>query len=227
MARTMALCSLPRSNPGNRLQYKRRQRALHACIMYSSRGQQQAPLRELAALDPGLGVLPKRCEPKAGCWSWERSLSEFMRALGVYRQQRREREHTTSPQSNEATLWLHMCSLIYEDAQRETTVNRRDCPTSPISGGIRSASPTSRCCGRARFELSEAVLQRDHQSPGAARHEHPYGAQALFALGLDLYLWLVYRTFPLRAPLRLTWRQVYRQFGVDQTRAQATVIKIS
>ena len=32
------------------------------------------------------------------------------------------------------------------------------------------------------------------------------------ALGLDLYLWLTYRTFALRAPLRLTWRQVYRQF---------------
>ena len=27
------------------------------------------------------------------------------------------------------------------------------------------------------------------------------------ALGLDLYLWLSYRTFALRAPLRLTWRQ--------------------
>ena len=27
------------------------------------------------------------------------------------------------------------------------------------------------------------------------------------ALGLDLYLWLTYRTFTLRAPLRLTWRQ--------------------
>ena len=33
------------------------------------------------------------------------------------------------------------------------------------------------------------------------------------ALGLDLYLWLTYRTFALRAPLRLTWRQLYRQFG--------------
>ena len=33
------------------------------------------------------------------------------------------------------------------------------------------------------------------------------------ALGLDLYLWINYRTFALRAPLRLTWRQVYRQFG--------------
>ena len=33
------------------------------------------------------------------------------------------------------------------------------------------------------------------------------------SLGLDLYLWLVYRTFALRAPLRLTWQQLYCQFG--------------
>ena len=38
-------------------------------------------------------------------------------------------------------------------------------------------------------------------------------------LGLDLYLWLVYRTFPLRAPQRLTWRQVYRQFGLHPDKA--------
>ena len=34
-------------------------------------------------------------------------------------------------------------------------------------------------------------------------------------LGLDLYLWLTYRTFNLTRPLRLTWRQLYRQFGAD------------
>ena len=39
------------------------------------------------------------------------------------------------------------------------------------------------------------------------------------ALGLDLYLWLTYRTFTLRAPLRLTWRQLYRQFGTDPDKA--------
>ena len=39
------------------------------------------------------------------------------------------------------------------------------------------------------------------------------------SLGLDLHLWLVYRTFPLRAPLRITWRQVYRQFGVHPAKA--------
>ena len=38
-------------------------------------------------------------------------------------------------------------------------------------------------------------------------------------LGLDLYLWVVYRTFPLRAPLRLTWRLLYSQFGAHPDKA--------
>ena len=38
-------------------------------------------------------------------------------------------------------------------------------------------------------------------------------------LGLDLYLWLVYRTFPLRAPLRLTWPLLYSQFGAHPAKA--------
>ena len=32
-------------------------------------------------------------------------------------------------------------------------------------------------------------------------------------LGLDVYLWLTYRMFGLKSPLRLSWRQLYRQFG--------------
>ena len=34
-----------------------------------------------------------------------------------------------------------------------------------------------------------------------------------------LYLWLTYRTFALKRPLRFSWRQVYRQFGVDPDKA--------
>ena len=44
------------------------------------------------------------------------------------------------------------------------------------------------------------------------------------ALGLDLYLWLVYRTFALRAPQRITWRQVYRQFGSDPDKASNNLL---
>ena len=43
------------------------------------------------------------------------------------------------------------------------------------------------------------------------------------ALGLDLYLWLNYRTFALRTPQRLTWRRLYRQFRVDPARARGRV----
>ena len=39
------------------------------------------------------------------------------------------------------------------------------------------------------------------------------------SLGLDLYLWLAYRTFALRAPLRLTWRQLYCQFEANPDKA--------
>ena len=35
------------------------------------------------------------------------------------------------------------------------------------------------------------------------------------SLGLDLYLWLTYRTFTLKLPLRLSWTSLYRQFGAD------------
>ena len=43
------------------------------------------------------------------------------------------------------------------------------------------------------------------------------------SLGLDLYLWLVYRTFTLQEPLLLSWRQVYRQFGLDPDRSSDRV----
>ena len=39
------------------------------------------------------------------------------------------------------------------------------------------------------------------------------------SLGLDLYMWAVYRTFSLDRPLRLSWTRLYRQFGVDPSRA--------
>ena len=36
-------------------------------------------------------------------------------------------------------------------------------------------------------------------------------------------MWLVYRTFNLDAPLRLSWRTLYRQFGVEPDRSSDRV----
>ena len=40
-----------------------------------------------------------------------------------------------------------------------------------------------------------------------------------FTLGLDLYLWVAYQTFSLKHPMRLSWKHLYRQFGVDPAKA--------
>ena len=44
------------------------------------------------------------------------------------------------------------------------------------------------------------------------------------SLGLDLYSWLTYRLFNLNRPLRLTWRQIYQQFGVDPTKTDKVTV---
>ena len=59
MARLLALCSLPRTNPGNRLRYKRVNGPY--TLGMSGRDQQQAPLRQLPA--------PARLHPPSRRWA--------------------------------------------------------------------------------------------------------------------------------------------------------------
>ena len=73
-----------------------------------------------------------------------------------------------------------------------------------------------------KIELSEDFFNE------IISHPVPFDMNTLTALkrsslGLDLYLWLVYRTFTLQEPLLLSWRQVYRQFGLDPDRSSDRV----
>ena len=62
MARLMALCSLPRTNPGNRFRYVRRNGPY--TLVMSAVGLNQAALRKSAAPAAGLGVHRSRAYPK-------------------------------------------------------------------------------------------------------------------------------------------------------------------
>ena len=80
MARTMALCSLPRTNPGNRLQYKR-VNGPYKLIMIAG-GDNKLPF----GTNPRL-ILAWLCTEAVRTGSRDivlgRSLSEFMRKLGI------------------------------------------------------------------------------------------------------------------------------------------------
>ena len=69
-----------------------------------------------------------------------------------------------------------------------------------------------------KIELGEKFFQEIINHP-VPLNLNTLNALKRSALGLDLYLWWVYRTFPLRAPLRLTWRLLYSQFGAHPDKA--------
>ena len=107
-------------------------------------------------------------------------------------------------------------SLIYEDERGKATVNSLIADSTAFWWNTRR--PEESTLWESKIELSEKFFNE------IIRHPVPLDMNTLTALkrcslGLDLYLWLTYRTFTLRAPLRLSWRQVYRQFGLHPSKA--------
>ena len=210
MARTMALCSLPRSNPGNRLQY-RRVNGPYTLIMTAT-GKHKLPFGNLPRLLLAW-ISTEAVRTQSRVLVLGRSLSEFMRALGVYDSSGRTQ---TRLRNQMKRLFGCSVSLIYEDAQREATATAviadlTDCWWNP-------KRPNEPMLWESKIQLSEPFFNEIVSHP-VPLDMNTLKALKRSALGLDLYLWLVYRTFQLRAPLRLTWRQVYRQFGANPAQA--------
>ena len=204
MARMMALCSLPRTNPGNRHRYVRRN-GPYTLIMYSS-GETKLPFGNFPRL-----ILAWICTEAVRTRSRElvlgRSLAKFMRELGIYSSGGREQ---TKLRNQMKRLFGCTVQLTYKDANVERFVN------SPIaeSGEYwwNPRRPDQPSLWDSKIELSEKFFNEIIQHP-VPIDMNTLTALKRCSLGLDLYLWLTYRTFTLRSPLRLTWQQVYRQFG--------------
>ena len=210
MARLMALCSLPRTNPGNQIRYIR-QNGPFALVMTAG-GKSKLPFgnlpRLLLAWVSTEAVRTQSRELVLG-----RSLSVFMRTLGVYSS---AGGVATRLRNQMDRLFNAHVSLIYEDELLKATVNSLIARRTEFWWNPKR--PAESTLWKSKIELSEDFFNEIIQ------HSVPLDINTLTALkrsslGLDLYLWLVYRTFTLRAPLRLSWRQVYRQFGVDPARA--------
>ena len=210
MARTMALCSLPRTNPGNRLQYKRVNGPF--TLYMTVTGGNKLPFGNLPRL-----ILAWLCTEAVRTQNRElvlgKSLADFMRALGVYSTSGGK---YTRLRNQMKRLFGCSVSLVYGDARRETTATALIADLTDFWWNERK--PDEPMLWDSKIYLGEAFFNE------IIRHPVPLDLNTLTALkrsslGLDLYLWLVYRTFPLRAPLRITWRQVYRQFGVHPAKA--------
>ena len=212
MARLMALCSLPRTNPGNRLLYKR-QNGPYKLIMISG-GNTKLPYGNLPRL-----LLAWVCTEAVRTQSRElvlgKSLSEFMRTLGMEPVGGGATGARTRLRNQMRRLFSAHVRLIHEHEHGEQFVSSAIADRGEFWWNERK--PDEPSLWESKIELGEKFFEE------IVRHPVPLDMNILKALkrcslGLDLYLWLTYRTFTLRAPQRLTWKQVYRQFGTDSAK---------
>ena len=210
MARLLVLCSLPRSNPGNRLQYKRVNGPF--TLYMTASGGNKLPFGNLPRL-----ILAWVCSEAVRTQSrvlvLGKSLSDFMRSLGVYSS---SGEKHTRLRNQMKRLFGCTVSMIYEDEHGEARVSSLVADHAEFWWNERK--PDEPSLWESKIELGEKFFNE------IISHPVPIDMNTLTALkrsslGLDLYLWLVYRTFPLRAPLRLTWRLLYSQFGAHPAKA--------
>ena len=212
MARLMALCSLPRTNPGDRLQYVRVNGPYHLYMIAG--GGNKLPYGSLPRL-----LLAWVCTEAVRTQSRElvlgRSLSEFMRTLDIYSTSGGSRGDRTRLRNQMRRLFNAHVQLVYKDKHGEANVSSSVADRSEFWWNERK--PDEPVLWDSKIYLGEAFFNEIIQHP-VPLDMNTLKALTRCALGLDLYLWLVYRTFALRVPLRLPWRQLYPQFGEYPTR---------
>ena len=210
MARMMALCCLPRTNPGATLQYKR-VNGPYKLVMIAG-ADCKLPFgnlpRLLLAWVSTEAVRTQSREIVLG-----RSLAEFMRTLGVYSSGGRVQIRLRNQMRR---LFSATVQLVYEDEHGEARVSSSVADRTEFWWNPKR--PDEPSLWESKLRLGEDFFNEIIQHP-VPIDMNTLTALKRCSLGLDLYLWLVYRTFPLRAPLRLTWQQVYRQFGLHPDKA--------
>ena len=142
-----------------------------------------------------------------------KSLADFMRSLDIYSSSGGK---YTRLRNQMDRLFSATVQLIYEDKRGKATVNSLIADSTAFWWNPKR--PEESTLWESKIELSEKFFNE------IIRHPVPLNMNTLTALkrcslGLDLYLWLTYRMFTLKRPLRLTWRQMYQQFGVDPAKA--------
>ena len=213
MARLLSLCSLPRTNPGDQKEYKRINGPY--TLYMNATANNKLPYGNLPRL-----ILAWLCTEVVKTQSREivlgKSLAEFMRKLGIGSDSGGSRGEGTRLRNQMKRLFHCTVSLISEHAHGERFV------TSPIADrGEFWWDPTrsdERPLWSSKIRIGEDFFNQ------IISHPVPIDMNTLKALkrssvGLDMYLWLVYRTFSLTRPLSLSWRQIYRQFGADPANA--------
>lgn len=217
MTRLLTLCSLPRTDPGTRLQYKRENGPYK--LMMLAGGDNKLPFGNLPRL-----LLAWLCTEAVRTQDRKlylgNSLSDFMEQLGIYSNSGGKRGDRTRLKNQIDRLFNCHIDLIYQDAERKYETGGRVASQSMLWWDYRN--PEQVDLFKSWIVLGEDLFRE------ITKHPVPLDIRILkemkrSSLGLDLYMWLSYKTYSLystgKPPERLTWHRLYRQFGSHPEKA--------
>ena len=210
MARMMALCSLPRTSPGRRKEYVRRN-GPYTLVMtagYNNRLPYGNLPRLLMAWVSTEAVRTRRRELVLG-----RSLSEFMRKVGIFDDGGALRRRLRTQMDR---LFSCQIELIEERSNVKRFVASRIADRGEFWWDVKR--PQDPVLWDSKIELGEKIFQEIILRP-VPLDMNILRAIKRSTLGLDLYMWLTYRTFALKKPVQIRWRNLYRQFGANPVKA--------
>lgn len=210
MARLMALCALPRTNPGRRKEYVRCN-GPYTLVMtagYNNR----LPYGNLPRLLLAW-VSTEAVRTRSRTLVLGRSLSEFMRKVGIFDDGGAIRRRVRSQIDR---LFGCQIELIEERKDLKRFIASRIADRGEFWWNVKR--PHDPVLWDSKIELGEKFFEE------IIRRPVPLDMNILKAikrstLGLDLYMWLSYRTFTLKKVTAIRWRDLYRQFGVDPSKA--------
>ena len=209
MARMLVLCSLPRTNPGNRKEYKRVNGPY--TLYMTAGGGCKLPFGSLPRLLLAwLSTEAVRTQSRELVLG--RSLAEFMRALGIYNSGGQPQTRLRNQMNR---LFHASVQLIYEDEGNKASISSFVADRTEFWWNERKPDQSS--LWPSKIELSEKFFNEIIRNP-VPLDMNTLKALKRCSLGLDLYLWLTYRTFALTCPLRLSWPHLYRQFDADPSK---------
>ena len=211
--RTLALCSLPRTDPGDRKEYVRKNGPY---ILGMSAGiNNKLPYGNIPRL-----LLAWLCTQAVQTRNRKivlgSSLAQFMRHLDLHYDGGGPHGIRTRLRKQMNRLFHTQISLFYDHDQGQASVSSLIADRTDLWWDPKRPDQTA--LWDSTIRLGENFFDEIIQHP-VPINMNILSSLKRSSLGLDLYLWLLYRTFALKAPVKLSWRQLYRQFGPEPDKA--------
>ena len=219
MMRLLALCTLPRSNPGDRDRYVRRNGPF-TLIMIAGGEVPKLPYGTLPRLLLAW-ICTEAVRTRSRTLRLGRSLAEFMRKLDITDDSGGSRGDRTRLRNQMQRLFRSTVELSHQTEHGVHAVADR------IASGMHlwwnPRRPNEPVLWDSTIELGEKFFNEIIACP-VPIDIHILTAMKRSPLGLDLYMWLTYRLFGLSSPCWVSWQQIYQQFGLNPAKVTTRTV---